>query len=191
MKLTEAIAKRRSVRTFSNRPVNFGMVLEAIDAGNQAPLAGNINNLKYLIIENLENKKLIAEFSQQTWISDASWVVLVCTQPDKLESQYQDRGLVYNRQQVGAVIENMLLSLTDQGLGACWVGAFAESEIKSYFKIPEDWNLEAAIPIGYPKTKVKQSERKSNLDSRIYWEKWTQLKKPLKYPHQDPLTSGN
>ena len=137
MKLTEAIAKRRSVRTFSNRPVNFGIVLEAIDAGHQAPLAGNINNLKYLIIENLENKKLIAEFSQQTWISDASWVVLVCTQPDKLESQYQDRGLVYNRQQVGAVIENMLLSLTDQGLGACWVGAFAESEIKSYFKIPE------------------------------------------------------
>ena len=98
---------------------------------------------------------------------------------------------MYKRQQVGAAIENMLLSLTDQGLGACWVGAFAEEEIKSHFKIPEDWNLEALVPIGYPKTKVKESERKANLDSRIYWEKWTQLRKPVKYPHKDPLTSGN
>ena len=59
MKLTEAIAKRRSVRAFSNKPVNFGLVLEAIDSANQAPLAGNFNNLKYLIVEELENKKFI------------------------------------------------------------------------------------------------------------------------------------
>lgn len=189
METQDAINKRSSVRDFSNKPVKFDLVLEAIDAANQAPFAGNINNLRFVILEKKESKSHIAEFSQQYWISDAQWVVLVCSENSKLENLYQDRGEMYSRQQAGAAIQNMLLSLTAQGLASCWVGAFSGSEIKSKFKIPEQWNIEAIIPIGYPKIRAVKKKRKIDVENKIFWGSWNEKYKPRKYPYPDPGTN--
>lgn len=188
MKLTEAINKRTSVRDFSNKPVKFEAILEAIDAADRAPFAGNLNNLKFVIVEKKESKNLIAEFAQQYWINDAQWVVVVCSELRKLEELYADRAQMYSRQQAGAAIENMLLMLTKQGIGACWVGAFSEHEIKNKLKIPDTWSIEALIPIGYQKAKEKKPARKAQLENKIFWDQWNQSKKPMKYPHKDPMT---
>lgn len=189
MKTQEAIEKRTSIREFSNKPVKFSQVLEAIDAANHAPFAGNINNLKYIIVETKENKDHIAEFAQQYWINESQWIVIICSELKRLEQLYQDRGEIYAGQQAGAAIENMLLSLTDQGLASCWVGAFSEKEIKSKFKIPDLWKIEAIVPIGYAKNKPKKQARKNELETKVFWEKWDQKKKPIKYPYKDPSTN--
>ncbi|MBS3081798.1 nitroreductase family protein [Candidatus Pacearchaeota archaeon] len=188
MKTEEAIKKRRSIRKFSNKIVKFGTILEIIDAANQAPFAGNINNLKYIIIESLENKKYIGTFSQQHWTNEASWIILICSELKKLEALYDLRASKYSKQQAGAAIQNMLLKTTDLGLSACWVGAFADEEIKSHFKIPQNWSIEAIIPIGYAKNKEKKSVRKAPLESKIFWEKWDEKYKPRKYPFKEPIT---
>lgn len=178
MKTQEAIESRTSIREFSNKTVKFGEILEAIDAANQAPFAGNINNLKFLIVETQENKNLIAEFAQQYWINESQWIVLVCSEIKKLEELYQDKALSYSKQQTGAAIQNMLLRITDLGLASCWVGAFADDGIKAHFKIPTGWEIEAILPIAYPKNKNIKHSRKTKLESKIFWEKWNVDKKP-------------
>ena len=188
MKTQEAIESRMSIREFSNKSVKFDLVLEVIDAANHSPFAGNINNLKFLIIEMPENKKFIAEHSQQFWINDAQWIVLVCSEFKKLEDLYKDRAKNYAKQQAGAAIENMLLRITDLGLASCWVGAFTDDSIKVHFKIPDNWEIEAIIPIAYPKDKKQKQVRKIDLDKKIFWEKWKVDKKPLRYPYKDPST---
>ncbi|MGV8142661.1 MAG: nitroreductase family protein [Candidatus Pacearchaeota archaeon] len=188
MKVQEAIESRVSIREFSNKTVKFGLVLEAIDAANHAPFAGNINNLQYLIIETQENKNLVAEYAQQYWINEAQWVVIVCSEFKKLGELYQDRALMYAKQQAGAAIENMLLRITELGLASCWVGAFASEGLKAHFKIPDNWEIEAIIPIAYPKHKNNKHQRKTKLESKIFWEKWKVDKKPESYPKKDPST---
>jgi nitroreductase len=188
MKTHEAIEKRASIRDFSNKSVKFGNILEAIDAANKAPFAGNINNLKFIIVETKESKNYLAEFSQQLWINEAQWIVIVCSESRTLQGLYQDRSFMYSKQQAGAAIENMLLSLTDQGLAACWVGAFSDKEIKSKFRIPDDYDIEALIPVGHPKIKKYKQAKKNELETKIFWETWNQKKKPISYPFKDPST---
>ncbi len=188
MKVQDAIESRQSIREFSNKIVKFGEVLEAIDAANHAPFAGNINNLKFIIVGENDNKKIIAEHAQQYWISDASWIVVVCSEIKKLENLYQDYAETYSKQQAGAAIENMLIRLTDLGLASCWIGSFAEQGIKTHFKIPNDWKIEALITIGHPKNKPKKPTRKVALETKIFWEKWNEKKKPQSYPNKDPST---
>lgn len=188
MKTQESIESRTSIREFSNKSVKFGLVLEAIDAANHAPFAGNINNLKFLIIETQENKNLIAEYSQQYWLNEAQWIVLVCSEIKKLSELYQDSAQKYAKQQAGAAIENMLLRITDLGLASCWVGAFAEGGIKAHFKIPENWEIEAILPIAYPKNKINKHARKIDLEKKIFWEKWDKKEKPEAYPNKDSST---
>ncbi len=188
MKAQEAIETRQSIREFSNKPVKFDAVMEAVDAANHAPFAGNINNLKFILVSEEEKKQLLAENAQQYWIADASWIIIVCSEQQKLEELYDERGKNYSKQQAGAAIENILLRLTELGIGSCWIGAFADNAVKAHFKIPDKWEIEALITVGYPKNKMRKPTRKTALENKIFWEKWDEKKKPIKYPHHDPET---
>ena len=177
MKLNDAIDKRSSVRRFRNKDVRWSDIIEAIDAASKSPLAGNLTNLKFIIIEDQELKNKIAEHCQQFWITDAPFLVIVCSDLSKLERTYFERGRIYSRQQAGAAIENFLLRIVDLGLSSCWIGAYADELIKQLLKIPGHINVEAILPIGYAKTKPKK-KKKSSLDNLIYWNRWKTSKRP-------------
>lgn len=177
MKFDDVIGKRVSVRDFSGKKVKWADVLEAIDAANQAPFAGNINHLKFVVVEGSKIINEIAKQCQQDWVSDSSLVVVVCSDDSRLDS-YDDRGHLYAKQQSGAAIENFLLKIADLGLASCWIGAYNESAIKQALSVPEKINIEAVLPIGYAKKVVKNS-RKLKLESTVYWDKWEVDKRPV------------
>ncbi|MCK4721500.1 nitroreductase family protein, partial [bacterium] len=55
-----------------------------------------------------------------------SYIIVVCSDITQLKRSYGSRAEMYGRQQAGAVIENILLKVTDLKLASCWVGAFDE-----------------------------------------------------------------
>lgn len=180
MNLDDTISKRISSRKFKKKEPKFGDVIEAIDAALKIPLAGNIHNLKYIIIDDEKTKKLIAKHSQQLWISEAPVLIAVCSDETHIANLYHDRGKTYSRQHAGAAIQTLLLKLTDLGIQSCWVGAYADELIKQLLKIPQHINLEAIIPIGYSSEKPKSSP-KGSLENSIKWNSWETSQKPTKF----------
>mgnify|MGYP001953254937 CR=1 FL=1 len=84
---------------------------------------------------------------------------------------YDKRADTYTKQQAGAAIENMLLKITDLGLASTWTGAFSEITIRNALKIPDNINIEAILPIGYPTKKHKtKSNPKPPLEERVFFE---------------------
>ncbi len=185
MKLEEAISKRHSIRKFSSKNVKWSDILEAIDSAAKIPLAGNTFNLKFLIVSSQELKNEIAKHCQQLWISEAPYIIVVCSDESRLKMLYDSRGSIYSRQQAGASIQNLLLKLTEMKLASCWVGAYADELVKQILRIPENINIEAIIPVGYSSEKPR-TKNKVSLENIIFWEFWKQKKKP--FPFKDPLT---
>ena len=183
MDVDKAIHTRRSIRDFSNKKVKWADVLEAIDAANQAPFAGNINNLKFLIVQEKETIEYLTQCCQQSWISDAQFIVVVCAETKKLEDLYDMHGKTYSKQQAGAAIQNFLLKITELGLASCWVGAFSEHQVKRKLEIPENYEVEALLPVGHASKKTKPAH-KERLETKIFWEVWKQSKKPTGF--KDP-----
>jgi len=179
MDFDKVIDERRSIRDFSNKTVKWSDILEAIDSARKAPCAGNNFNLKFIIIKRSEAKDKIAELSEQSWIMDAPYLIVVCSNETNLEGIYYERGKIYSRQQAGAAIENLLLKLTDLKLSSCWIGAYQDGIIKQILKIPPNINIEAIIAVGYAKQKIKPP-RKISLENIINWECWGISKKPKK-----------
>jgi len=177
MKFDEIIKERRSVRSFKSKKVDFGDLLAAIDSAIQGPFAGNLNNLKFLIIENEKTIKEISKLASQTWINESPALIVVCSDETHLINQYMERGKDYSRQQAGAVIETIMLKLTELGLGSCWVGAFKYEIMKQILKIPDHIHIEAVIPVGYEKGKAKKA-RKQELETVLRWENWNVYKRP-------------
>lgn len=177
MDLDKAIETRRSIRKFKKKKANWKHAMLAIDSALHAPMAGNRNIFKFIIVEKPSTIKRISELCEQTWIDQAGIVIIVCSNNINLEKLYGDKGKIYGRQQAGAAIQNILLKITDMGLSACWVGAFTDELLEQFLKIPEHMRIEAVIPIGYAAEKPAK-KRKHSLENSIYWEQYGINKRP-------------
>lgn len=178
MKFDDLLKERHCARSFKPKKVDFGDLIEAIDAALQGPFAGNLNNLKFLIVENEKTIKAVAKHANQTWINESKALILVCSDETHLVNQYGERGKDYSKQQAGAAINTVLLKLTDLGLSACWVGAFSYEIIKELLGIPDQIFIEAIIPVGYEKGKAKKP-RKQDVETVLRWESWKEKKRPF------------
>jgi len=151
----EAIVMRSSTRSFKNVDVKDEDVKKLIDAARHAPSAGNIQPWEFVVVRDREVKRdLAAAALDQSFIEEAPIVIVVCADQRRSSRGYGNRGAtLYCIQDTAAATQNMLLAAYALGLGACWVGAFHEEEVKSVLRIPDGIRPVAIVPVGYPAEK--------------------------------------
>lgn len=151
MDVIECIYSRRSVRKYQDLPIEFEKVGRIVEAGFQAPTAGNIQDYRFIIVQDKAKRAQIAEAClQQYWMETAPVHLVVCIDVKRAKQFYGVRGeRLYSVQHAGAAGMNMLLAAHHFELGACWVGAFDEEAIKNVCGIPEYARPEIIITLGY------------------------------------------
>lgn len=65
-------------------------------------------------------------------------------------------------QTIGGAVMTLLLSLHQQGLGACWMAGpqQAKGDIEAVLEVPEGWEFVALIPVGWPAEEKQGAPRK-------------------------------
>ena len=180
MDFDKVINNRKSVRKYSAKKPNWRDILEAVEAGTKAPLAGSIPTVNFILVDEPEIISEINDACQQDFVGQAQYLVVVCSTPREAVRFYHERGEIYVRQQAGAAIENFLLKLVDLGLGGCWVGLFDEKQVKHALKIPEPVYVEAVIPIGFSMDKSVK-KRRELMDRVTFFNKYgNRFMKPRK-----------
>ncbi len=169
----DCIRTRRSVRKYKTTPIPWENVVEILQAGKYAPCAGNVWNLKFIVIKNEGKRQAIAEAAaQQYWMQDAPIHIVVVSEPEKAERYYGTRGVrLYTIQAAGAAIQNMLLTAHTLGLGSCWVGAFDEEEIRGLCNMPEHLNIQGVLTLGYA-DEVPTPPPKYRIEHIMFFERW-------------------
>jgi len=182
MELNRAIKSRKSTRKFKDKKPDWRDIIECIDSARYAPMAGNNFTLKFILIDDKEKINKLADAAEQSFISQAKYVVVVCSNPSRTANSYEKRGEIYCRQQAGAAIENFLLKIEEVGLSTCWVGAFVDRIVKEILKIPENINVEGLFPIGYEFERSRTRKMKIDIDRILYFNDYTnkKMKKPKK-----------
>lgn len=182
MKLDKAIKSRKSVRKFKSKKPEWRNIVEAIDAARYAPMAGGNYTLKFILVSDKEKIEKLSKAAQQDFVSEASYVVVACSNPKRTINAYEKRGERYVRQQAGAGIQNFWLKLIETGLSTCWIGHFTDSQVKRILKIPEDIDVDAIFPIGFEYKKSKTRKAPIELDNVLYFEEYGEKKmnKPKK-----------
>lgn len=143
METLKAIASRRSIRKYKNHEVDQNILLEAIKYGTLAPSAHNYQPWKFKILTT-EEKNHIADL-----LEEKTCTIEGHTGPHTANVMRETPSMImvfidsaHNRDMdvisIGACIENMILYLTDKGLGTLWIGNtnLVNDEIKEYLHIP-------------------------------------------------------
>ena len=164
------IFKRRSVRNYLQKPVEFDKIAVILKAGAKAPSAGNIQDYRFVLVTDKKVIQNIADHcTEQFWIAKAPVLIIVCSDTDRTESYYGLRGQrLYSVQNAAAAIQNMLLAAHDLSLGSCWVGSFDEDYVKSTLSIPEHIRPQAIVTIGYQDGEPDKREE-APLDTLVYF----------------------
>lgn len=172
MQLKDAVKSRKSIRHYTLKSPDWRKILKAIDYARFAPSAGGNFINKFLIISDEKQIKMLAEASQQEFVGDAKYVVVVISDKSALVRSYDERGEYYTPQQSGAAIQNFLLGLEEQKLSTTWVGYFYEDQIKRELKIPDKMKVEGIFPIGIERKVNTKEKKRTDLENILYFEKW-------------------
>ena len=150
MELKEALLKRRSVRKFTKEPVSEDMIEEILHAAMSGPSACNRKPWDFYVITNgevLEKLKGASKFTK----FDSKLAIVVC---GNLLRALPLTMASYWIQDCSAATENILLRVTDLGLGAVWCGIHPQKraieKVKKILDIPEKQIPLNIIFIGHP-----------------------------------------
>ncbi len=155
MNVFKAIKTRRSIRAFTQEEISDDEIEKILDAARWAPSAGNIQPWIFVVVRNPETKRRLSEAAlNQFFINEAPVVIVVCADQERSGMGYGSRGInLYCIQDTAAATQNILLAAHALGLGACWVGAFNEEEVRHILRVPRGVRPVAIVPIGHPAEK--------------------------------------
>lgn len=169
----EIIKARRNIRKFTPKIVSWEKVAEVLDAARYAPSSGNLQNWKFIVVQDEGKKQALAAASHDQYdITAAGVLIVVCGESVKAERYYGTRGArLFTIQNCAAAIQNMLLTAQEMGLGTAWIGAFDEEAVREAVSIPEEVRPQAIIALGHP-AEQPEVPPKYPLHSLVYFNKW-------------------
>jgi coenzyme F420-0:L-glutamate ligase/coenzyme F420-1:gamma-L-glutamate ligase len=173
-----AVTARRSVRAFSSTPVDGEALRRAVAAAATAPAPHHSEPWRFLHVRPSTRDRLLAAM-RALWRNDlrhdgfsedqierrlrrgrllyeAPELIVPCLVADAAHSYPDPRRASAEREMfvaaVGAGIENLLVTLAAEGLGACWVSStmFCRPWVRDVLDLPPEWDPMGAIAIGHP-----------------------------------------
>jgi nitroreductase len=173
MNVMEAIAGRRSVRSFSSRPIEEEKLLRVLEAGRLAPSARNMQDWKFVVVRDPDLRRKLAEAAKnQDFIGQAPIVIAACGTSDYVMTCGQ---LTYPID-VAIAVDHMTLAAVEEDLGTCWIGAFYEEKVKEILGVPETIRVVALLPLGYPAEAAKDTKAaprpRKPLGEIVAYDKW-------------------
>jgi nitroreductase len=163
----KAIFERRSIRKFTDATVDRAALFEALRAASWAPSGLNNQPWRFALIRDGNLKAKLASLTRYAAILKEA-PVLVAVFLDR-EASYDH---VKDCQAVGACVQNFLLAIHDQELGAVWIGEILKNkdEIVRILEVPDRLEPMAVIAVGHP-AHHKQSSHRRPVEELIILEK--------------------
>ncbi len=167
--ILDLMKSRRSVRQFKQTPIPADQIENCINAARLAPSAKNIQPLEYLYIDEKEKVDAVFPFCKWAGYIDPKGnpekdktpvaYLFVLVNKNHIESDFF-------KYDVGAANENFIISALSYGIGSCWLLSINRPELRELLNIPEHYNIDSAIALGYSDEKHVVVETEHDIK---YW----------------------
>ena len=140
MQVFEAVRTVLAVRAYQDKPVPSEVIRRIVDAGRLTGSSMNRQPWHFIVVENRDTLRQLAALARTgPYIAQASLAVVVAI--ENTGSAVSDAS---------RAIQAMILTAWSEGVGSNWVGFLELTEVKSLLGIPDDLEVLAILPFGYP-----------------------------------------
>ena len=170
MEFSELIRKRYSVRAYQSKPVEQEKLDAILEAAMLAPTAANRQPFQLLVIHTQGREQELKRIYRRDWFVEAPIILCGIGVPSKGWVRSEDKRH-YLDVDVAIVMDHIILSAANQGLGTCWIAAFNTKAAREILCLPDDVEPIIFTPLGYPDDQPKPKVRKS-IRELVRYECW-------------------
>ncbi len=162
----DTILKRRSIRSFKQKEIDFEILKKCVNAGRLAPSAANLQPLEFIIVNEKKTCSKIfnalgfagylKDWNPKESESPAAYIVILCNDPN---NKWYVRDASF-------ASENIVLTAEGYKIGSCVICNIDKEKIRDILKIPEKIIIDSVIALGY---KNEKSVIKDYTDSVKYY----------------------
>lgn len=162
MGFQEIAKNRHSIRAYLAKEIEEDKLNQILEAARAAPSAGNLQAYKIFVIKEAALKREVGRAAfDQDFVGESAVILIFCQDAYQSAKKYSTRGeKLYSIQDATIACAYAQLAASDLGLGACWVGAFDEEEVKKIIRIPQTLRPIVLLPIGYPTESPETKDRR-------------------------------
>lgn len=172
------LRQRRSIRKFQPTPVPGEKIEQLVEAMLRSPSSRGFNPWDFIVATDPALLKQLAHAKEQgsAFLAEAPLAIVVCADPARSDVWIEDCA-------IASVIIH--LAATSLGLGSCWVqirqrrhdaNLSANDYLREALGLPEGFQVEAIVGIGYPAEEKAPHSRQALLDERVsanrYGQRW-------------------
>jgi coenzyme F420-0:L-glutamate ligase/coenzyme F420-1:gamma-L-glutamate ligase len=176
----QAIHQRRSIRRYTDRPVDQAVIQRLLEAATWAPSAHNRQPWRFAVIQDKERQERLANAMNAALRADlaadglspeavqaqasrrrdrltrAPVLILLCMtmvdMDDYPDPKRRQAEWTMATQSLALAGQNLLLAAHAEGLGACWLCAplFCPEVVRESLSLPAHWQPQAFVSLGWP-----------------------------------------
>jgi nitroreductase len=150
MDVLQAIKTRRSIKSYSSRPIPDDVMERMHEALRFAPSACNLQPWRFVFVTDAGLRRELARAAHdQHFMAEAPVIVVGCGLPKQAFQAMGGQGDSADVD-VAIALDHLTLAAVADGLGTCWIGAFEEEKVKHLLAVPDHAKVVAMTPLGYP-----------------------------------------
>jgi nitroreductase len=146
MDVMEAIKGRRSIRQFTDEPIERDKLERLLEAARWAPSGGNLQRWRFVVVTSPSQRELVKKFAPGIFAMPSAFIV-VCADKEPDANPWKEALYLAD---CSIASQNIMLAAYEMGIGTCVALSYAKSAISEILDLPENVKPMLVVTLGYP-----------------------------------------